>query len=83
MITRIRDKLKKITYEWEWAKYFSKKLKEGWCLRFSMDHRGVWSRAGGWVDSGSQMGGSGVSDRGVKGGKFKCVGEVEVSIGSG
>ena len=56
-ITRIRDKLEQITYEWEWAKYFCKELKEGWCLRFSMDHRGVWSRAGGWVDSGSQMGG--------------------------
>ena len=71
--TRIRNKLKQVTYEWEWAKYFCKALKEGWCPLFSMDQGGVRSRAGGWVDCGSQMGGGGVSDRGVKGGKvWRC-----------
>ena len=67
--TRIRNKLKQVTYEWEWAKYFCKALKEGWCSLFSRDQGGVRSRTGGWVDGGSQMSGSGVSDRGVKGGK--------------
>ena len=34
-----------------------------------MDHGGIWIRAGGRVDTGLQMGGGGVSDRGVKGGE--------------
>ena len=43
-----------------------------------MDQGGVRSRAGGWVDCGSQMGGrTGVLR------EAKCVGEVEMSIGSG
>ena len=62
---RIRNKFKQVTYEWEWA------LKEGWRSLFSRDQGGVRCGTGGWVDGGSQMSGSGVSDRGVKGGKVR------------
>ena len=68
---RIRNKFKQVTDEWEWAKNFCKALKEGWRSLFSRDQGGVRCRTGGWVDGGSQMSGSGVSDRGVKGGKVR------------
>ena len=68
---RIRNKFKQVTDEWEWAKNFCKALKEGWRSLFSRDQGGVRCGTGGWVDGGSQMSGSGVSDRGVKGGKVR------------
>ena len=68
---RIWNKLKQVTYEWEWAKNFCEALKEGWRSLFSRDKGGVRYGTGGWVDGRSQMSGSGVPDRSVKGGKVR------------